>query len=254
MSGRITSAIGERVATLTIDRPERANALTPELAADLTRQLATAAADPEVRVVVLRGAGGRAFCAGFDLGRVGEQVPTGLEELMAALDDLPLPTVAVLDGPAVGAGLELACRCDLRVARAGVEVGIPAVRLGVAYRSEGLAALLAATPAAAGLILTGERRRVDDLPGFAHGVVAEGELEAVVTRLTEQLAAAAPAAMAYTLRAVRALRRNLLPEDLGRSLAEQRAKVLAGDDLAEAVRARREGREPRFNDRQTESR
>lgn len=201
--GRISSTARGPVVTLTIDRPERSNALTPDLCDDLRR--AVEEVDPAAghRVIVLRGAGGRAFCGGFDLGHVRPDVDdTPLRALMRAVREAGCPVVAVLDGAAVGAGFELACSSDLRIAVSGVRVGVPAVRLGVAYAPEGVRTMVRCHPGVPRLLVTGAKERVDDLPGFAI-LARASELEDHVDEVASSIALASPAALAYTRRAIR---------------------------------------------------
>ncbi len=127
----------ELVGIATIDRPERRNALNAELCAQL---LARLEAEPDLRAVVITGAGDKAFCAGADLVVRAEDAsePGGgdtfrpaFERLLDAIVDYPAPVLAAVNGPAIGAGLQLAVACDLRVAAFGATFGIPAGRLGV---------------------------------------------------------------------------------------------------------------------------
>lgn len=240
-----------RIARITFDRAERANVLDRETVDQLIAALTEAAGDRATRVVTLRGAGDKVFCGGYDLDAVERTAgDTGLDRLMAALAQLPLPTVAAVGGHALGAGFELACRCDLRVVRAGVRVGLPAVRLGVAYRAEGLARILAVAPMARTLLLTGQQVQAAELPGFADVVAPPATFETEVDALAGMVAEGAPAALAYTTRALRSLAApSPQPPSLLESLAGERAEVLAGGDLGEALDARREGRAPDFRPR-----
>jgi methylglutaconyl-CoA hydratase len=127
-----------RAAILTLDRPERRNALSRDTLLALGRLGRELAADPEVRAIVLTGAGDKAFCAGADLKErqgfsdddVRAQVGLYRTEL-AALDRSPKPVVAALNGVAFGGGLELALVCDLRVAVPEAKVGLPETTLGI---------------------------------------------------------------------------------------------------------------------------
>src|SRR3954470_4850811 len=126
------------VAFITLNRPAAANALSRALVAALGPALARLRDDQEVRALVLTGAGAKAFCAGADLkerrAMTLDEARAFLLDLNATLDELaayPQPTVAVLAGVAFGGGLELALACDLRLAAAGVEMGLPEVRLGI---------------------------------------------------------------------------------------------------------------------------
>jgi len=119
------------VALLTIDRPERRNAVDHEALAALADGIGAAVADPATRVLVLSGAGGH-FCAGADLTGV-EDAGFGatLRVVLTGLRDAPFVTLASVEGAALGAGTQLAIACDLRVAAADARFGIPAARLGL---------------------------------------------------------------------------------------------------------------------------
>lgn len=242
--GNVAASVVGPVVTLMIDRAHRANALTPALCEELRARVEQSSADPAARVLVLRGAGGRAFCGGFDLDHVGPGVDdTPLRHLIDAVRAAPLPIVGVLDGAAIGAGFELACACDVRVAQSGVPVGVPAVRLGVPYSLDGITAMVRAHPGAVRLLLTGQTLRVDEVPGFAVVCPAD-ELNTTLGEITTALAEASPAAIAYTRRAV-AWARGVGRDDRG-ALEALAAELLAGPDLREAVDARRAGRAPEF--------
>jgi enoyl-CoA hydratase/carnithine racemase len=240
MSDGLVQERSGAVLRLVIDRPAAANALTPHSAAALARALEAAGADPTVAVVVVRGGRDGPFCSGFDLGRIGTG-PTGLEELMGSLDRCPVQVVAAVNGAAVGAGLELACRCDLRVVRAGARLGLPAVRLGVAYRPEGLATVMAVAPGARRLLLTGALAAVEDVAGFADVVAGADDFDDALAAVTGAVEAAAPRAASYTARVLRSLVPGRLAD--GRDvLAAEREAIMAGGDVTEAADARRQQR------------
>ena len=201
-------------------------------------------ADPNVLVLVLRGAGDRAFCGGFDLDHVEPTVDDGpLRRLMGSVRQAPVPVVAVLHGAAVGAGFELASSCDLRVGVRGAKVGVPAVQLGVPYALEGIAQMIRSHSGAMRLLLTGQLLTLEDLPGFAT-IVAASDLNAEVTDLSRQLCEVSPAALNYTRRAI-AWAMGDGSED-HTALEALRREVQSGADLQEAAQARRAGRAPRF--------
>lgn len=163
--GRVLLVRRGPVADLVLDRPAKRNALTEPMLRQLAGLLRDLADDDEVRVVTLRGAGDRAFSAGADLRAFAEVRPPRLwrrwtrlgQETFAALAHLPQVTVAVLNGPAIGGGLELAVHCDLRVAGSAVRVGLPEVTLGTLPGWSGLARIAELTgPSRARLLaLTG---------------------------------------------------------------------------------------------------
>lgn len=126
-------------AVITIERPERRNALNNQVIGELLALLQQAAADPAVRSVILTGAGGRAFSAGADLielrarDHVSETGPAAARrrEVAALLERMPKPTIAAINGHAVGGGLELAMACTFRIASSAAKLGLPEVTLGI---------------------------------------------------------------------------------------------------------------------------
>lgn len=235
-------------ATLVLDRPQRSNAITPALADALHDALAGLAADSSVRVVLLRGAGGRAFCGGYDL----EGVTSGvrdyeLQRMLGLLRALPVPTVAVVDGHAVGAGFDLACSCDLRVVRRGSKIGLPAVRIGVAYDAAALRRIVARMPLARRVLLTGELTLAENLDGFADVLADPGDVDRAVDELVEQFEATSPASVEYM---VAMLRPHADPDPAAARV--WRDRILDGPDAAAAAVARAEGSTPTFAPRHTE--
>jgi enoyl-CoA hydratase/carnithine racemase len=129
---------GGVVARVVIDHRRKANALGSALVAELTDRVAALAADGALRAVVLTGAGERAFIGGADIGEMAAFDPprarsfiAALHRLCAALRALPVPVVARINGAALGAGLEVAAACDLRIAAAHATFGMPEVRVGI---------------------------------------------------------------------------------------------------------------------------
>ncbi|MBW1644822.1 MAG: enoyl-CoA hydratase/isomerase family protein [Deltaproteobacteria bacterium] len=136
MAASIIVAREGNLATLTLNRPGELNAFTTAMVACLERELAALAADPEVRAVIITGAG-RAFCAGVD---IGEKTYNPLNartflktfnRVVRLVENLPQPTVAALNGAAVAGGLELALACTFRVAGEEIKLGLPEINLGL---------------------------------------------------------------------------------------------------------------------------
>jgi enoyl-CoA hydratase len=118
MADPVLFEVRDRVALITVNDPDRRNAVTGDISAGLRAAVARADGDPDVHAVVVTGAGS-AFCAGADLSALGAAEPDGLKQLydgFLAVADCTLPTVAAVNGPAVGAGLNLALACDVRIA------------------------------------------------------------------------------------------------------------------------------------------
>ena len=243
-----------RVAWVTLDRPDAANALSKALVADLRAALAALRADPAV--LILTGAGEKAFCAGADLKERRamslDETRAFLVELNAMVDELaayPQPVLAALNGAAYGGGLELALACDLRVAAEGIELGLPEVRLGIIPGAGGTQRLARACGVAVAkeLILTGRRvpaARAREL-GLLSAVVPAAELRAEALRWATEIATAGPLAVAQAKSAIDAG----FGQPLAAALAVERAHyevVLQSEDRNEGLRAFAEKRQPNF--------
>ncbi|MBV8929556.1 MAG: enoyl-CoA hydratase/isomerase family protein, partial [Mycobacteriaceae bacterium] len=121
MSDRVLLDVTDHVALITVNDPDRRNAVTADISAGLREAVRTVEADRDVHAVIVTGAG-KAFCAGADLSALGDAAEEGLRRIydgFLAVADCVLPTVAAVNGPAVGAGLNLALACDVRVAGPG---------------------------------------------------------------------------------------------------------------------------------------
>jgi enoyl-CoA hydratase/carnithine racemase len=247
------------VAWATIDRPEAMNALSGAVLEGLERAVADATADAAVRVLVVTGAGDKAFSAGADLkerrGMTEAQTRARIDLInraFNALARLPKPTIAAVNGVAFGGGLELALACDLRVAAEGAKLGLTEVRLGIMPGAGGTQRLTRAIgPARAReLILLGRRidaRRALEI-GLVHEVVPVAQLGDSVARLVGELDGCAPVSLA---KAKEAIDRGL-DVDLDAGLAIERAcyeATLATEDRNEGLRAFAEKRPPRYQGR-----
>ena len=142
----MTREIKNRVCTLTLNRPEKRNSLSPQLLKELTATLNELAQEDEVRVVVIKGSGDKAFCAGYDL----NLLPTGddanedgeginpFEIAMDAVLRFPYPVIAMMNGYAFGGGCDLAVSCDIRIGAEDIRIGMVPAKLGVVYSASGL--------------------------------------------------------------------------------------------------------------------
>lgn len=136
------------VGTLTFNRPERKNALSPELLWMIHKTLQEWGSSGEVRAVVVTGGTGRAFSSGYDIAAIPTEMNPELAGLMKrhnplelalrSVEMFPYPTIAMMNGYAFGAGLNLAMCCDMRIARNDISVGMPPAKLGLVYHPEGL--------------------------------------------------------------------------------------------------------------------
>jgi enoyl-CoA hydratase len=232
------------------------NLVTGEMMERLDGVLDELARDREVRAVVVTGAGTRAFCAGSDVkefdglaGRVAQGKLLYEKYVYRKLAELPVPTIAAIEGDALGGGLELALCCDLRIASARARLGMPEVRLGVIPGSGGTQRLPAVVgPARAKeLILVGElisAQRAEQI-GLVNAVVDEGEALAAATDMAQRIAQRGPVAVREAKRLIE--RAGDLDLDAGLA-AELDAsdRVFASDDMLEGARAFFAKRPPEF--------
>ncbi|MFK0160087.1 enoyl-CoA hydratase/isomerase family protein [Streptomyces sp. NPDC090493] len=246
----------DRIAVLTLDRPERLNAVGSETVDLLTRALDDVRDNDDVRALVVAGAG-RAFSAGADLGEIESFTSPGqfrafvgrLTEAYALLEDFPKPSVAAVHGFAFGGGLELALACDLRVAERGTRLGLPEMKLGVLPGAGGTQRLPRLVPPAVArqMILTGEP--IDAERAWQLGLVNElaepGGALAAAEKLAGTLTAGAPLALAAGKRLVG----HGAGMDLETAIAYERETVsvlFCTEDRAEGLRAFRERRPGEF--------
>jgi enoyl-CoA hydratase/carnithine racemase len=241
-------ARADGVAWVTLDVPERRNAISNAMRGLLADAFASLDADADVRVAVLTGAGS-VFCAGVDLK---ETAPHATERLVAPLESFGKPLVAAVNGPAAGGGFELALACDVRIAARTATFALPEVRIGSLPGSGGTQRLARAVPpaVAAKLVLTG--RPLDAESALRYGlvsdVVAPEDLVAFTQDLASAIAANAPLSLQAAKTALRAAAEQPLQAglDLERSLWAELAET---EDRAEGRAAFREGRAPRWSGR-----
>lgn len=249
----------DQIAWITLNRPEAMNALSVQLRAELATALRAAEADPEVRVVVLRGAGDRAFCAGADIKEFVEvpsppayrqaRVP---ESWITPFDLTRKPIIASIHGYCLGGGLEVALACDIRIAAEDAQFGLPETGLGIMTGVGGSQRLprMVGLAQALDMILTGDRidgRRAREI-GLVTRVVPRAELAAETEALALRLAARPPMAMAFAKEAVRAAQ-DLPLRDGMRLEIDLITHLLNTEDRLEAARAFREKRKPHFTGR-----
>lgn len=253
--------VGNRgaVRTITVNRPDKLNALNRDTINELSIAFAQAAQDDAVRVVVLAGAGEKAFVAGADIAEMNGYTPVQAQgfsragqRLMTAIERLGKPVIARLQGFALGGGMELAMACHLRVASEKSKLGQPEINLGLIPGFGGTQRLLrlAGRGAALELCLTGApitAQRGYEL-GIINRVVAPEALDEAVDALADQLAAAAPLAAAGILDAV--LQGGETGIDQGLEFETQGfALVFSTEDMREGTRAFLEKRKAEFSGR-----
>jgi len=252
--------VQDRIATLTLNRPERLNALGDTLREDLYDAVTKSAADPNVGVLVITGAG-RGFCSGGDVKSMSERNATGQvpppsdrfapmrDRIVLAIRDCPKPVIAAVNGAAAGAGMNLALACDMRIASSAAKFSQAFVKRGLApdWGGSWLLPRVVGTAKACELIFTGDS--IDATQALALGivnaVVAPGELMSEARKLARKIADAAPVAVQLSKRAIYHnqdvdLRAGLEFESFAQNICKDT------DDYKEGVNAFVEKRAPVF--------
>ena len=244
------------VTTVTIDRPEKRNALALRTLEEIRDAVAAACSNGTCRVIVLTGTGERAFASGADL----DEVPDAMdgpdqaraydeqvaELLYRPLLEAPLPVIARIGGSAIGGGLLLALTCDLRIAAADCRFAVPAARIGLMLSplEYDLLSRHAGPSRARLLAYTGRRLGAHDALayGLVDDVVDREGLDHAVSRLAGEIAAGAPLS-------IRASKRLIGRAGDAEGVTRAYEEVYTSDDLREGLRAFAEKRDPRFEGR-----
>jgi enoyl-CoA hydratase len=205
----------EGIRTLTVDRPEKLNALNAAVLEMLDVRLAEAQNETDLRCVIVTGAGDKAFIAGADIGELSRLTPLDGREharrgqaLLDRIENLPFPSIAAINGFAYGGGLELALACTLRVASENAKMGLPETSLGIlpGYGGTQRLARLLGKAKAAELVLTAEKgiTAAEALRlGLVNRVVPAGQALASALGLAQTIAKNSPIACRYALEAIR---------------------------------------------------
>jgi len=251
MADEILSEVHDGIATVTLNRPEKRNAMNAALLRGLAASFDELDSRRDVRIVVVRGAG-RAFCSGRDLremGQRGADPEQGVAEVLERVERSRHPTIAMIHGDAIAGGCELALHCDLRIAAEPARLGMPLARIGLIVPFPLLQKLVEIIGAShtRELLFTGQpvsAPRALEI-GMVHQVVPAAEIEASTYALARTIAANAPLSLsgikASLLRAV-SLREHVAHADLD-ELARQAHR---STDAAEGRRAMLEKRAPVF--------
>ncbi len=199
----ITTQLIDGIAFLELNRPEVRNAINKDVCDAVSRALDAWSAQDEVRVLIISGAGGRAFAAGADIGELkerthGQAFLAWTQRMLQQVEDFPRPTIAAIDGYALGGGLELALACDLRVASKTAKIGMPEVTLGIYPSAGGTWRLprLVGLGRAKELIYTGRVVEAAEAAGWGmFESLVETDARAEALRLAKLIAANAPLAV-----------------------------------------------------------
>lgn len=254
----------ERICTISINRPEKRNSLSPPLLFQFADILKRLKEEGEIRCLIIRGAGDKAFSAGYDIGKI----PAGqtqeqaaafraknpLQTGLSAVVDFPYPVIAMINGPAYGAGCELAITCDIRIAAAGIRMSMPPAKLGIIYHWGGLMKFINIIGLAntKEMFFTGrayEASRAREM-GLVHYVVPGQELEDFTYQMAREISENAPLSLSG-LKTIfnKCLQfQTLSPKD-EEEAEKLRQLAFQSEDLKEGQRAFQEKRKPVFKGR-----
>ena len=247
--------IEEDICTLVINRPEKRNVVNPEILSRIGETLREISEDGQIRVVVLRGAGEKAFSAGYDIPRLYKSEDFGIddpvEDAMSSIESCAVPVIAMIHGYCIGASCGLAIACDLRLAADSVRMGITVAKLGVVFPPSSTMRLIniVGVSAAKELLYTGrlvdaekarEIRMVDQ-------VVPSKDLFAVTYDLAREVADNSPQSVRSTKRIIsKLLASQALSPQVREEFLVMRKQIVDSDDFKEGQKAFAEKRQPRF--------
>ena len=247
-----------RVGTVTFNNPERHNAMSLEMWEATVHHLNEYAKDPEIRVVVLTGAGSKAFVSGADISKFAderaskegvEKYNVAVERGYATVHEFPKPTIAMIRGYCIGGGMGLASSCDIRICTPNSRFAVPAAKLGLGYDFPGLKRLVDLVgPSFAKEIFYTARQfdaaEAKDM-GFANRVVPEEEIETYVRNYADTIAGNAP----LTVNSIKFIVGEVMKDESKRDIrrcSELVAECFASKDYVEGRQAFMEKRKPVF--------
>ena len=258
MTDKMLARKNGRVGTMIFNNPERHNAVSLEMWQAASRILEDFARDDEVRVVVLTGAGGKAFVSGADISKFEDERATReavqhynatTERIYSAVYAFPKPTIAAIQGFCIGGGLGLAVSCDLRFCTQGSRFALPAARLGLGYGFAGLQRFINTIGPSHTKDIFFSARQLGADEAFRMGIISkvvpDGELDAFVQEYAGTIAANAP----LTVGAIKQISTEVLKPESERNLARAAdlvARCFASQDYIEGRTAFMEKRKPQF--------
>ena len=252
---------GAAVAEVVLDRPEARNALSVEMCRGIVAALEQVAASAEARCVLVRGEG-KVFCSGADFAAVsgpgGLEFLAAFEEMLDAVARFSLPTVAVIQGGALGGGFQLATVCDFRIAADDAKLGIPAARIGIVVNFENVERLVRLAGVARAKEILMAARTLTGAEAAAAGLVTRAvpaaDLEAAARSFAEEVAALSPQSVQGAKRAIELVERALSEARrthpaVAAGIDDLVAAAYGSADLQEGLAAMADRRPPRFENR-----
>lgn len=244
------------VATLTVNRPDKLNALNALTLDEMEQAFEHCARSESVRVLIVTGAGEKAFVAGADIKELAQMTPLSAKELayrgqqvLARVEHMGKPTIAMINGFALGGGLELALACNLRTAASSARVGLPEVSLGIipGYGGTQRLARVAGPAVAREWILTGEQFSAEEAHrvGVVNRVFPPAELRAGTMKMVDAILSRGPVALRFAIEAIN--RGSNIPQREGEILECDLFGLAAStEDMHEGMAAFLEKRKPSF--------
>ncbi len=258
MTDKMLSRKEGRVGIMTFNNPEKHNAVSFEMWTAVEAILDDFVRDPEVRVVVLTGAGGKAFVSGADISKFADERQSEeavqrynalVEKIYSHIYEFPKPTIAMIRGHCIGGGLNLAICCDTRIATDGSRFSLPAAKLGLGYGYPGLRRYMqtVGAPVTKEIFFSARQYNAADAlaRGMINSIVADAELESTVMDLANTIAGNAPLTVATVKQCLIEAQKDPDARDLERCATMVKA-CFASKDYVEGRKAFLEKRKPVF--------
>ncbi|MHA7815309.1 MAG: enoyl-CoA hydratase/isomerase family protein [Pseudohaliea sp.] len=252
MSETVTFSVDQHVARLTLNNPEKHNALGRKELDALRSAVAEVATSESVRVLVLTGEGDKTFCAGASLQELNAGALRGddYQDMTDAIAALAIPTICAISGNVFGGGVELALSCDFRIGIEGTRMRVPAASIGLCYPVRGIERFVQrlGPGVAKRILVASETLNADEMlrVGFLDHLVMPAQLEQTVTSYARQLAGLAPLSVRAMKQIIGSVAAGTLdPEEAGKLAAH----CEASEDLIEGFAAQQEKRPPQFSGR-----
>ena len=256
--GKILQATADGVGIVTFNNPEKRNAISLEMWEGLGQSMIELRDDPSIRVVILRGAGGKAFVSGADISQfekerhnaaASENYARRSAAQRALLASYPKPIIASINGFCLGGGLQIAMSADIRIAADNSQFGIPAAGLGIAYGYDGLRNLVSLVGPSQARLLMYTGMRIDAAEaariGLIDRVVTDAELQSVTADIARTIAANAPLAVQAAKITIAEVLKDPAERDMD-AVRRIGTACMDSEDFREGRRAFMEKRKPRF--------